>query len=112
MVGAGFRDVSEYRWIMLECKDAYEKVFSGSKITFRQGYFVVESICKRFNLTTKQFWLIFKNFTGDGPFTYRGKPFIIGMLFFIAIHEKQNWLDTGLNELEKRFKLFTYILFS
>ena len=46
MIGAGFRDVSEYRSIMLECKDAYHKVTSQPKITFKQGYLVVESIFK------------------------------------------------------------------
>ena len=55
MIGAGFRDASEYRWIMLECKDAYHQVTSQPNITFKQGYLVVESICERFNLTASQF---------------------------------------------------------
>ena len=107
MVGAGFRDVSEYRWIMLQCKDAYEKVSSDPKITFKQGQIVVKSICDRFNLSPKQFWLTFKNFSGDAPFTSRGKPFVIGILFFIATHLKQNWLD-----LEVLKKMKTNINFS
>ena len=55
MLGAGFRDAHEYRWIMLQYNDAYETIITNPKITFKQGYLVVQTICKRFNLTAKQF---------------------------------------------------------
>ena len=41
MLCAGFRDVRQYRWIMLLYKDAHETVISDPKVTFRQGYVAV-----------------------------------------------------------------------
>ena len=96
VIGAGFRDVAEYRWIPLTCKDAYEKVVSAPSITFKQGYLTVDTICNRFNITATQFWTLFKNFCGDGPFTYKGKPWFVGVLFFVATHGEEIWLKNDL----------------
>ena len=88
MLGAGFRDAHQYRWVMIACKDAYHNVISGPRITFTQGYLAIKNLCYRLNITANQFWLLFKKFTGDGPFTNRGKPWMIGILFYIATHGK------------------------
>ena len=55
IIGAGFRDVAEYRWIPLTRKDAYEKVVAAPTITYKQVYHVVNIICNRFNITAIQF---------------------------------------------------------
>ena len=108
MLGAGFRDVTEYRWIMLSARDAYETIVTQPKVTFKQAYNAVKRICNRFNISVKQFWSVFKNFSGDGPFTNKGKPWIYGILFFIAVREKRNWLRTDtLEEMRKRER-FSY----
>ena len=93
---------------MLTCKDAYDTVVSDPKITFKHGYLIVETICKRFNITPKLFWLVFKNFSGDGPFTNRGRPWMIGILFYIAVHDKQNWLKADVLEKMRRDHSFTF----
>ena len=56
----------------------------------------------------KKFWPIFKNFTGDGPFTYKGKPWIYGILFYVAIHENKHWLNAYfLQEFRKDQNFFS-----
>ena len=65
MLGAGFRDVTEYRWIMLSARDAYETIVTHPKVTFKQAYSAVKRICNRFNIAVKQFWSVFKNFSGS-----------------------------------------------
>ena len=108
MLGAGFRDGCQYRWIMLLCKDAYETVIYDPKVTFRQGYLVVKTICQRFNMKVKRFWAVFKNFTGDGPFTYKGKPWMFGILFNIASHEYKHWLRPNILQVLKKDPSFSF----
>ena len=55
MIRAGFRDASNYRSLMLKLKNAYANIVSDPKITFKQVYFTVESICTRFKVSTKTF---------------------------------------------------------
>ena len=92
---------------MLKCEDAYDNIVSGPKITFRQGYLTVESICNRFKISPKLFYTIFENFSGDGPFTNKGRPWMIGILFFIAVYENQNWLRVDVLEKMRPGKSFS-----
>ena len=91
---------------MLKCQDAYDNVISGPKVTFRQEYLTVESICS-FKIERKLCYKIFKHYSGDGHFANMGRPWMIGILFFIAVHENQNWLRVDVLEKMRAGKSFS-----